>query len=163
MGVGNASTELLDLLNKAIAREVQVSVQYMFQHSIGAGQRAAVSAKMPFSKRHRFVASHSSVFLPGLSLKKIAITEMRHAEAIVERVVLLGGEPITQPDAITIGETVEEMLEDDREQERGAIQLYRQIISLAESEGDEGTRNLFQRILADEERHHRVFSDLLSQ
>lgn len=53
------------------------------------------------------------------------------------------------------------MLEIDRKQERGAIQLYEQIIGMAESEGDEVTRDLFRRILSEEEAHHRLFSDLL--
>jgi len=158
-----ASSELLNLLNKAIARELQVSIQYMFQHSIGASQWATVSGKTPFAKQSKFVASHSPIWLPGSSLKKVAIAEMRHAEAIAERVVLLGGEPATQPDTITLGETVQEMLENDREQERGAIQLYRQIINLAESEHDDVTKSLFQHILSDEEEHHRVFSNLLGE
>jgi bacterioferritin len=156
-----ASAELLNLLNKAIARELQVSIQYMFQHSIGASKGASTSGKTLSAKRNKFVASHSPVWLPGTTLKKIAITEMRHAEAIVERVAGLGGEPTTQPDAITIGETAEEMLEIDKGQEREAIQLYGQIINLAESEQDDVTKNLFQRILSDEEEHHRVFSNML--
>ena len=157
------SSELLNLLNKAIARELQVSIQYMFQHSIGSSQEDAVSGKTLSARQSKFVESHSPVWLPGSSLRKIAITEMRHAEAIVERVVVLGGEPTTKPDAISIGKTVKEMLENDREQERGAIQLYRHIISVAENEQDDVTKNLFQRILSDEEEHHRVFSNLLGE
>ena len=88
---------------------------------------------------------------------------MRHAEAIVERVVRLGGEPTTQPDAITLGQTVREMLENDREQERGAIQLYRQIINVAEREHDDATRDLFQRISSEEGEHYRTFSKLLGE
>ena len=157
------SSELMDLLNKAIAREMQVSIQYMFQHSIGSCQGDAVSGKTLIARQSKFVASHSPVWLPGSSLRKIAITEMRHAEAIVERVVVLGGEPTTQPDAISIGKSVKEMLENDREQERGAIQLYKRIISLAENENDDVTKNMFQRILSDEEKHHQVFSKLLGE
>jgi bacterioferritin len=153
--------DLLDLLNRAIARELQVSIQYMFQHSMGTGLEDAASGKTPSAKQTRFVASHSPYWLPGTTLKKIAIAEMRHAEAIAERVVQLGGEPTTQPSPITLGETVQEMLELDREQERGAIELYTQIIDLAGKESDDATRSLFQRILTDEGRHHRTFSDLL--
>ena len=102
-------------------------------------------------------------FLPGNSLKKVAITETRHAEAIAERVVQLGGEPTTHPAPITLGETVEEMLELDREQERGAIELYRRIIQAAEQAGDEATQSLFQHILADEEKHHQTFASLLQE
>jgi bacterioferritin len=152
---------LTSLLNQAIARELQVSIQYMFQHSLGGGLEPPASRKTQAGKRHNFVATKRPYYLPGDSLKKIAITEMRHAEAIAERVVQLGGEPTTHPNPITLGETVEEMLELDREQEGGAIQLYGQIIEVAEREGDEATRSLFQRILADEEKHHQTFADLL--
>ena len=87
MEQGQGSSELLDLLNKAIARELQVSVQYMLQHGVGAGIGASASGKTPLARQTRFVASHSMVWLPGATLKKVAITEMQHAEAIVERVV----------------------------------------------------------------------------
>jgi bacterioferritin len=156
------SSDLVNLLNKAIARELQVSIQYMFQHAIGAGQEAVASGKTLAAKQNKFIASHS-FWLPGASLKKIAIAEMRHAEAIAERVVLLGGEPTTQPDAITIGNTAQAMLEDDRQQERGAIELYGQIIDVAGQQRDDVTKALFQQILSDEEKHHRVFSELLGE
>ena len=155
--------ELARLLNQAIARELQVSIQYMFQHSLGGGLEPPVSRKTPAARRQDFVATKRPYWLPGNSLKKIAITEMRHAEAIAERAVLLGGEPTTQPAPITLGETVEEMLELDREQERGAIRLYGQIIQIAEQVGEDATRSLFQRILADEERYHQAFADLLQE
>jgi bacterioferritin len=100
-------------------------------------------------------------FVPGARLKTIAITEMRHAEAIANRVVRLGGEPTTEPTPITLGETIREMLELDQEQERGAIQLYGQIIAVVEQQGDDGTVRLFERILAEEEKHHQTFTDLL--
>ena len=161
MNTKATSPDLVNLLNKAIARELQVCIQYMLQHAIGASQWSAVSGKTSSAKQSKFVASHSSVWLPGPSLKKIAIAEMRHAEAIAERVVLLGGEPTTQPAAITIGKTAKEMLEDDREQERSAIELYGHIIDVAGKEHDAVTMSLFQRILSDEEKHHRVFSDML--
>ena len=154
-------TDLLDLLNKAIARELQVSIQYMFQHSLGTGEQFAVPGKTPAARRRKFVASMVPYFLPGARLKTIAITEMRHAEAIANRVVRLGGEPTTQPDTITLGETIREMIELDVEQERGAIQLYGQIITVAEQKGDDATKRLFERILAEEEKHYQTFTDLL--
>ena len=158
-----ASSQLVTLLNQAIGRELQVCIQYMLQHAIGAGQEPAVSGKTLSVAQSKFIASHSSVWLPGSSLKKIAITEMRHAEAIAERVVHLGGEPATQAGAILIGKTAEEMLENDREQERQAIDLYKQIIDVAAKEQDEETVNLFRHILSDEEKHHGVFSNLLGK
>jgi bacterioferritin len=153
----------MELLNRAVARELQVCIQVMFQHSIGTELESAASTKTLAGRQRRFVASHSPVFFPGATLRKIAIAEMRHAEAVAERVVVLGGEPTTQPDLVTIGKTAREMLELDREVEREAVVLYRQIISVAETEGDDLTVRLFQRILAEEEAHYRAFSNLLEE
>jgi bacterioferritin len=153
--------DLLDLLNRAVARELQVCIQYMFQHSIGTSPALVVSGKTPAGRRSKFVTSHSPIWLPGAALRKIGITEMKHAEAIAERIVVLGGKPTTQPNPVTIGNTVRAMVENDREQERGAIQLYRHIIAVADREGDDITKALFQRILSDEETHERIFSEVL--
>lgn len=91
-----SSEELLTLLNDAIAREIQVSLQYMLQHAIYNGR----SDKSPKSKTHNFVASHAPIILPGKTLKKIAITEMRHTEKIAERVSNLGRGTADPPGAI---------------------------------------------------------------
>jgi bacterioferritin len=71
-----ASAKLLDMMNEAIARELQVSVQYMWQHV----QWKAVE--------HYAVTEE---------FKKIAIAEMKHAEKIAERLWYLGGKPTTKP------------------------------------------------------------------
>lgn len=84
------SAELMNLLCDAVARELQVSVQYMMQHAIGAGRMSAGNGSPATGEQEKFIASHTLYFMPGDRLKKIAITEMRHAEAISERVVLLG-------------------------------------------------------------------------
>ena len=88
---------------------------------------------------------------------------MRHAEAISERIILLGGEATTTPDKIIIDKTAQAMLENDLEQERGAIELYKQIIDVAEKEQDDSTMRLFKYILSDEEKHHQEFSKLLEK
>lgn len=137
-----ASKKLLDLLNKGIAREVRVSVEYMWNHVKIAGMESE---------------AHGDIF------KKIAITEMVHAEEIAERIDYLGGEPTTVPDPITIGKTPREMFQIALEAEEGAIQLYRTIIKLAHEEGDIVTRRLFEEILADEEDHHNVFQKHLKK
>lgn len=135
-----ASKELKDMLNDAIAREIQVSVQYMWQHVLVRGINAE---------------SIGGIF------KRIAITEMKHAEAIAERLDYLGGVPTTKPTPIEVGKTAKDMLEIDKRAEEDAIELYKKIISLAEKEGDYVTKRLFEGILSDEENHHNQFSTLL--
>lgn len=138
----DVSKEFLDLLNEAIAREMQVSIQYMWQHVLWRGVKG---------------------FAIKDELKKIAITEMKHAEAIAERLVYLGGTPTTKPNPIFVGETLREMIERDKADEEGAITLYKQIIEQSKKEGDEVTKKLFRDILSDEEEHHDTFSTLLEE
>jgi len=136
------SQELLELLNKAIARELQVSIQYMWQHVQWKGVKG---------------------FAVQEELKKIAVTEMKHAEAIAERLVYLGGKPTTKPEPIFVGETLKEMIERDKMDEENAITLYKQIIQAANNEGDITTASLFRSILSDEEEHHDFFTSLLEE
>ena len=140
MAKSKTPKELKELLNKAIARELQVSVQYMWQHVMWCGIKGfAVSGE----------------------LKKIAIVEMKHAEQIAERLFYLGDTPTTKPEPIKVGESLKEMISNDMKDEEGAIKLYKEIIALTRKLGDETTNRLFCEILAEEEEHHDFFSSLL--
>ncbi len=134
------ASELQELLNKAIAREIGVSIQYMWQHVMALGM------KSPEVK---------DIF------KDIAIVEMKHAEKIAERLFYLGGIPTTKPAPIKIGDSLEEMVEYDLQAENEAIELYRKIIDLASQKDDSTTRLLFEEILTDEEEHKHTFTILL--
>jgi bacterioferritin len=135
-----ASKKLLELMNKGIARELQVSIQYMWQHVTVTGIKGAVV---------------EDVF------KEIAITEMKHAEEIAERLAYLGGIPTVKPDPVFVGSSLEEMLRLDEKAEEEAIRLYNQTIKVARDEGDSTTRRLFEKILAEEEEHIDTFGKLL--
>jgi len=137
-----ASAELLELMNKAIAREIQVSIQYMWQHVQWGGVKG---------------------FAVKDELEDIAKAEMKHAEMIAERLYYLGGIPTTKPDPIFVGKTLKEMIERDTKDEEGAIKLYNEIIEVARKEGDEVTNRLFRQILQDEEDHHDTFTTLLEE
>jgi bacterioferritin len=136
------SKELIDLMQKGISREIQVSIQYMWQHV------------RIYGFNHLEIANE---------LKKIAIAEMKHAESIAERVDYLGFEPTTVAATITVGKTPEEMIGLDKKAEEEAIALYRQVIEKAMAEKDYVTWELFQGILEDEEDHHNVFITLLQK
>ena len=137
-----ASKQLMDMLNQAIARELQVSVQYMWQHVQWSGVKA---------------------FAVKDELKKIAITEMKHAEEIAERLSYFGGIPTTKPEPIMVGNSLKEMLEKDSRDEESAIEMYKKIIDIAIQEKDQVTKRLFEKILADEEDHHDTFTSLLEE
>ncbi|MFA5794201.1 MAG: ferritin-like domain-containing protein [Candidatus Brocadiia bacterium] len=136
------SQQMLDLLNKAIAREMQVSIQYMWQHVLWSGVKH---------------------FAVKDSLKDIAVEEMKHAESIAERLFYLGGMPTTKPEPILVGKTLKEMIARDVKDEEGAITLYNQIIKQASKDDDEVTKQLFRNILSDEEDHHDTFISLLEE
>ena len=135
-----ASEKLKEMLNDAIARELAVSIQYMWQHV----QVSGLSGETVKDE-----------------IKKISIVEMKHAEAFAERLSYLGGIPTTRPETINVGKSVQQMMEIDKKAEEDAIQLYKTAITLAEQENDSTTRNLFVNILADEEEHHDFFSRVL--
>jgi bacterioferritin len=97
------------------------------------------------------------------AFKTTAIAEMKHAEAIAERLNYLGGIPTTKPTPIFIGTTLKQMLESDMKAEEEAISMYRKILQVARKEGDATTEFLFNKILSDEEEHHDLFTSLLEK
>jgi bacterioferritin len=127
------------MLNKAIAAEMQVSIQYMWQHVQWSGVKG---------------------FAVKDELENIAKQEMKHAEMIAERLFYLGGIPTTKPDPIFVRENLKDMIEQDIKDEENAIKLYKQIIERARKEGDETTNRLFREIMQQEEDHHDTFTTL---
>jgi len=136
------SKKLLEMLNGAIAREMQVSVQYMWQHVQWIGVKG-------YATKDAF--------------ESIARQEMKHAETIAERLFYLGGIPTTKPDPINVGKALKEMIAQDVKDEKKAIDMYKEIIDLARKESDETTALIFMEILKDEEDHHDTFTTLLEQ
>ena len=136
-----ASAKLLDMLNQAVARELQVSIQYMWQHVQWKGVK------------HYTVSE---------GFKEIAIDEMQHAEKIAERLWYLGDKPTTKPNPIFVGDKLEEMIAFDVKAELEAINLYKEIMDLAGKEGDVATKEIFEEI-EEEEEHHDFFTSLLEK
>jgi len=137
-----ASQKLLDMLNRAIAGELQAIIQYMWQHVQWKG------------------IDHYAV---SDGIEKVAIEEMKHAEKIAERLWYLGTKPTIQPAPIFVGNTLEEMLKNDAKAEEETIAMYKEIIQLSEKEGDVATKEIFEEIEADEEEHHDFFTSLLEK
>jgi bacterioferritin len=134
-----ASQKLKDLMNKGLASEIQVTIQYMWQHVQWIGvEHYAVSEQF----------------------KEIAIQEMKHAEKIAERLWYLEGIPTTKPAPIQVGGEMWEMVDLDIIAEQQAIDLYKEIMEVAAKEGDPTTRFIFEKILEEEEEHHDFFTSL---
>ncbi len=140
--VTKVNEELRKMLNDAIAREMAVSIQYMWQHVQVIGVKG-VAVQDQF--------------------KKTAIAEMKHAEKIAERLWYLEGTPTIQPTPIKVGESLKEFLELDTKAEEEAILLYKKIIEQAQKQGDVTTAFIFKEILEDEEEHHDLFTTMLEE
>lgn len=85
---------------------------------------------------------------------KESIEEMHHADWLIERILFLGGLPNLQDlGKLRIGESVKEILECDLALENDAIPLLRDAMEHAETQRDYVTRDLFGKILTNEEEH----------
>ena len=85
---------------------------------------------------------------------KESIEEMQHADWLIERILFLGGLPNLQDlGKLRIGESVEEILKCDLALEHDAIPALRDAVEHADKVRDYVSRDLFNRILANEEEH----------
>jgi bacterioferritin len=129
--IGNE--KLIAVLNDLLSDELTAINQYMVHSEMCANWR--------YEKLHE-------------KAEKRAIEEMRHAEKLIERILFLEGTPVvTQLKAIHIGKDVEQMHKNDLDAESDAGRAYNEAIKLAVDVGDNGTRDLLESILHDEEEH----------
>ena len=90
----------------------------------------------------------------GSFIKKQSIDEMKHAEALIERILFLDGAPnLTELLHLTVGANVKEQIESDLKLEINAAAMYNKSIQISRDEGDNASRELFERLLKDEESH----------
>ena len=83
-----------------------------------------------------------------------SIEEMKHAEELIDRILFLEGLPnLQEVGKLHIGEDVKEILECDLKIELEGVENYKEAVAYAESVKDFVSRDLFAKILADEEGH----------
>ena len=125
--------KIINTLNELLADELTAVNQYIV-HS-------EMCANWGYAKLHE-------------SIEKRAIDEMRHAEKLIARLLFLEGRPIvSELKQMHIGAEVPAQHTSDWAAEEGAIKAYNEGIRLAVEVGDNGTRELLESILADEEEH----------
>lgn len=125
--------KIIALLNDFLADELTAISQYMV-HS-------EMCANWGYDKLHEAV-------------EKRAIGEMKHAEKLIGRILFLEGQPlVSNLKKMEIGATVEEQLRHDLDAEAGAIKAYNDGIRLCLELGDNGSRELIEDNLEDEEEH----------
>lgn len=125
--------KILDRLNDLLSDELTATNQYMV-HS-------EMCDNWKYERLHKAVEGR-------------AITEMKHAEKLIARILFLEGKPIVSNlKKINIGADVEEQFKNDRQAEYDAVKAYNDAIRLAVDAGDNGTRDMLDDILEDEEEH----------
>lgn len=86
--------------------------------------------------------------------RKESIDEMKHADVLMERILFLEGTPnMTDMFPIRVGKDVKAQLESDMALELDAVKRLNEAIALCRTVGDNASRELFERILMDEEHH----------
>jgi bacterioferritin len=142
----------IDLLNKAVEREIAVSLQYMLQH---AKMEKLVRRKIP----ENILLDKTTYDAVGKFLREIAIQEMKHAAKVIERIYYLGGEATTKSGKPNIGDSISEFAKLGVKAEEEALTLYRQIIETSGKMGDWETREVFEKIYGEEEGHLFKFQE----
>lgn len=127
----------IELLNKAIGEELSAIHQYMYFH---------------------FVLDDLGYDLLAGIFKKTAIDEMLHTEKFAERILFLGGEIEMKPaHEVEHIRDPKEMLKWAMKSEEEAMDMYNDFAIEASNARDAGTKQIFEAVIADEERHFETF------
>ncbi len=125
--------QVLTILNTLLADELTAINQYMV-HS-------EMCADWGYGELHEHI-------------EKRAVTEMRHAEKLIGRILFLEGTPVVSNlNPLHIGANVVEQFKRDHDAEAGAVKMYNEGIRICVTAGDNGTRAMLEEILHDEEDH----------
>ena len=134
---------LIAALNGLLADELTAINQYVVH--------AEMAENWGYGKLHKLVGGRS-------------ITEMKHAEKLIERILFLEGFPIVSGlKQINIGSDTEKQLASDLTAEMGAVQNYNAAITLAVEVGDNATKEMLEGILSDEDAHVDEIEEKLDQ
>ncbi len=137
------NSKLIEKLNSLLADELTAINQYMV-HS-------EMAANWGYGKLHEH-------------FEKRAITEMKHAEALIGRIIFLEGIPIVSNlREIRVGSDVPKQLDSDHNLEEIAIKGYNEGIKLAGEVSDFATREILEKILNDEDAHIDGIEELQDQ
>jgi bacterioferritin (cytochrome b1) len=136
----SSSRELLDMLNKGVARVLQSAILYKWQQLSVKGIEGAAA---------------EGIF------KRMAAESAKNVEVLAERLVYLAGVLPMTFDRVHVEYGLDDMLKEDITNLEETIELLKQTIQLAKSEGDYGTRRILEDVLIVEERHLDWVSKLL--
>jgi bacterioferritin len=125
--------EVIQILNDVLSAELTGINQYF------------IHAMMCANWRYQKLAKHS---------RDESIDEMKHAQEVIERILYLDGVPNMQRYMkINVGQNVPEQHQFDLALEKDAVNRLNQGVELCRAKGDNGTRLLLEKLLAEEEEH----------
>ncbi len=126
------SERVVEFLNEALTAELTAVNQYF------------LDARMCHHWGYDRLAAH---------LREESIDEMKHAERLTDRIIYLEGMANFRVGTVSVGQTATEKLRLAHDLEKAAISMYNRGITVCVEEGDNGTRELLENILGDEEAH----------
>jgi bacterioferritin len=125
--------KVIKILNSLLARELTVANQYMVH--------AEMCENWGYGRLHEMI-------------QKRAITEMKHAETLIERILFLEGIPVVNElEPMHIGADVLKMFASDHQMELDAIKRYNDGIQICGAAKDFATREILEHILNEEDEH----------
>ena len=125
--------KVIEALNRSLTIELTAINQYFVQAKMCANWGYGKLAK-----KHR----------------EESIGEMKHAEALIDRILFLEGVPnIARYDVIRVGTDVTQQLENDLKLETGGVKAYNEAVDLAIKIKDGGSRDILEGILKESEEH----------
>ena len=126
-------------------RKVLAILQEVLKAELTAINQYFLHAEMCENWGYHRLAAHT---------RKESIEEMRHAEKLLERMLLLDGSPnMSDYFKINIGQNVEQQFKNDLQVEYEAVKRLNAGIAACVDAGDNGSRELLEKILVDEEEH----------
>ncbi len=130
---------IIEILNQARSAELGAISQYMIHH---------------------YELEDAGFSKLATKIKEVAIAEMKHAEKLAERILLLKGEATFKPDLISQkGQDIAQILATDVGLEKKAIQMYNEAAVMCAAEKDAQSKDLFEELIADEEEHLHLFEN----
>ncbi len=136
-----ASPRIVELFNDALTFELTVTNTYFL---------------------HARMLDNWGLSKLGKVFYDLSIDEMKDADELINRILMFDGHPNVQKlNAITVGETAEEMLRLALESEKAAVAQFNASAKECHDLGDHGSAAVFEEMVRDEEKHADWFESQL--